>query len=248
MARNSISYPSLVLSAVSINVAVLVAFVFLSVLQFDQLRSGLEQERLRVVADRAAEPLASAAMIGLNLSSVRNLDAVLERARQADQAINSLYVIDQNGAVVMGTGRGRPGAVGPETLRRLGDSSSSTSYKEDGDYRFLVTFKRSTGDIAGGLLMEYSGAAANTSVWAMTGRLATAALIFCLIGGAFSGWLIARVLQSESRIDQAFLSRYAIGLRGLWRGEKVVDPDGDEIAQAMREADNRYLAAKAARS
>lgn len=34
-------------------------------------------------------------MIGLELSSVRNLDAILERARQADRAISSLYVVEQ---------------------------------------------------------------------------------------------------------------------------------------------------------
>ncbi|QIZ82152.1 hypothetical protein [Thalassovita gelatinovora] len=202
------------------------------------------------MADRAAEPLASAAMIGLNLSSVRNLDAVLERARQADQAINSLYVIDQNGTIVVSTAGDHPGTVGPETLRRLGDGAATASYKENGDYRYLVTFKRLSGDVAGGLLMEYSGAAANTSVWAMTGRLATAALIFCLISGAFLAVLIQRVLRGESRIDQVFLSGYATGLRGLWRGEDgmPVDPDGDDIARAMREADERYMVAKGVES
>lgn len=230
----------------AVNLAVLIVFVVLTVFQFDQVRSTLENERLKVVADRASEPLALAAAIGLDLSTVRSLDAVLERARQADDAIIALHVLDPEGAITASTAGSDRAAAGPETLRRLNEGSAAGSYAEAGDYRYLVTFERSAGDTAGALLIEYSGVAAKTSVWAMAGRLATIALVFALISGVFSVLAVKQALRGERQMDQEFATADIDGLRRLWRGngEKRDSAAGDGIAGAMREADLRYRAAR----
>ncbi|MBW6419591.1 hypothetical protein J5Y17_17850 [Celeribacter sp. PS-C1] len=230
----------------AINVAVLVVFVFLSVLQFDQVRTGLEQERLKVIADRVSEPLGSAAMIGLELSTVRNLDAVLERARQADDAITALHVLDRNGAIVRSTSGSVLDAERAEIGQLLAEGASSAIYKERGDYRYLAAFKQSSGDVAGALMIEYSGATATTAVWAMAGRLATWALGFCVISSVISAWMVRSVFKHELRFDQEFLTADFEASQHLWRGDTINRKDGghEGIASAMHEAELQYLNAR----
>ena len=239
-------YRGLVLAAVAVNFAVLVVFVFLSVLQFDQVRSTLESERLEVVANRASEPLALAAAIGLDFSTVRSLDAILEQARQADDAIIALHVLDPKGTIVASTAGSDLIVAELETLRRLNDSSATASYRESGDYRYLMTFTRNSGDMAGALLVEYSSAAAKTSVWAMAGRLASSALVFALSSSIFSIWAIGRALRQETKIDREYVTADNDSLRELWRGkgESLEDSSREGIVGTIRLAEHRYRAAR----
>lgn len=250
MGRHNVSYWGLALPVIAINVAVLVVFVILTVLQFDQVRSSLESERLQVVADRASGPLATAAAIGLDLTTVRSLDVILETARQADDAIIALHVLDPSGAIVASTAADPRTAVGPKTMQSLRQNAASAGFKENGDFRYLITFNKGTGEIAGALLIEYSSAAARTSVWAMTGRLATMALVFSLVSSVFSVWVIKMALKREARIDHEIAAEDIASLRQLWRGSGE-SPDGavgDGIAGAIREAEIKYRAAREAKT
>ncbi len=250
MRSPSNSYRALILLSVAINLAVLIAFVVLSALQFDQVRSELERERLKIVADRAAEPLAAAASIGLDLASVRNMRAILERSRQSDNAIIALSVIGPDGEVLLSTAAERGGDIGAATLRRLGEPGLPQSYREGGDYRYLVTFEDSRGGLVGALLTEYSGAAANTSVWAMAGRLATAALLLCIVGGLCSAWAVRAALKPEMAIDRAIADADRALERRLWRGQNdTALPDSrTDVMSALEEAETAYLLARGAPS
>lgn len=243
MGENSSSYQALILSAVAINLAVLIAFVVLSVLQFGQVRSVLESERLRIVADRAAEPLAAAAGIGLDLATVRNLRAILERSRQSDDAILALRVLAPDGAVLVSTLGDEGGEIGQQTLRRLRDPSLSSSYREKGDFRYLVTFRDGSGKLAGALLTEYSGAAANASVWAMAGRLATEALVFCILASLASALAVRRALKPEIAADHRAANADLDMVRRRWRGETgtLLRYGDDDVALALKEAEAAYL-------
>lgn len=246
MGANIVAYRGLILAAVAINAAVLLFFVLLSVLQFDQLRTGLEQERLKVIADRVSEPLSSAAMIGLDLSTVRNLDAVLERARQADDAIIALHILDPKGAIVKSTLGSALDANSTKLRQFLESAATSVTFKEFGNYRYLRTFKRSSGDIAGALLMDYSGSTATTAVWAMAGRLATWALAFCVISSLASAWIISIVFNREHGIDQDFVAADGDALQHLWRGKLTSQSEAKKegIALAIDEAETQYLRAR----
>ncbi|MFD1342597.1 hypothetical protein [Litorisediminicola beolgyonensis] len=250
MGGNSSSYHALILSAVAINLAVLVVFVVLSILQYGQVRSELERERLRIVADRAAEPLASAAAIGLDISAVRNLRAILERSKQADDAILALRVLEPDGEVRISTFGDDHETIGTETLRRLKTPDLPPSYREKGDFRYLVTFGDGQGGIAGALLTEYSGATTTASVWAMAGRLATAALLFCILGSLASAYAVRRALSPEMEIDRQIADQQLAQLRRHWRGhsDSATAEHRDDIAQALREAEAAYLDARDARS
>jgi hypothetical protein len=94
-----------------VNLAVLTIFVALATLQFGNINSGLVGERLVVLAERTAAPFKAAARIGLSLSTVRNADALLERARQTDDAILAIHVFDVAGRIVHSTVTPAPTAI-----------------------------------------------------------------------------------------------------------------------------------------
>ena len=241
MSRNAAIFRELIISVTVINLAVLVAFVVLTVLQFDQIRTGLEQERLAVVSERVSEPLSSAAAIGLQLSSVRNLPALLERAKQVDEAIVDLHVLDKEGNVVASTRR--EGEIADvEITKVLQSGETEVAIRNGRDFRYLVSFQNSEGDLAGALLMEYSGAEANTSVWAMAGQLSTAALLFSALSSLLSIFVVRKVLQPEIEISNAYSSANDQLDMWLWRGHQNLPPVNvtTEIEQALREADQRY--------
>jgi hypothetical protein len=97
-----------------VNLVVLTLFVGLATLQFDSINSGLVGERLAVLAGRTAAPFQATAKIGLPLSTMRNADALLERARQTDDAILAIHVFDAAGSVVHSTAAAAPAKIPPE--------------------------------------------------------------------------------------------------------------------------------------
>lgn len=246
MRWNAPVYRGLVLAGVGINLVSLVAFVVLTVLQFDQIRSHLEQERLVVVVERASEPLASAAAIGLRLSSVRNLDALLERARQTDPAILDLHLFDVEGNLIASTQRRDTVFPGAVIARILSSDETEGALREGQDFLSVVRFRDSGGNVAGSLLLEYSGIDARTAVWAMAGRLATAALFFSIAASVLTAWAIRWVLGPEIAINNLYVDAATEADRRLWRGRHAI-PDSEvpsPIEHAIREADRRYRAAR----
>ena len=103
-------------AVILVNLAVLTLFVGLATLQFDSINSGLVGERLAVLAGRTAAPFQAAAKIGLPLSTVRNADALLERARQTDDAILAIHVFDQAGRIVHSTDASASEMIPPGAL------------------------------------------------------------------------------------------------------------------------------------
>ena len=70
-----------------VNVLVLSVFLGLAALQFASINFTLVGERLVVLANRTAAPFAASVRLGLPISGVRNVPALLERARQTDEDI-----------------------------------------------------------------------------------------------------------------------------------------------------------------
>ena len=103
-------------AVILVNLAVLALFVGLATLQFDSINASLVGERLSVLAGRTAAPFQAVARIGLSLSTVRNADALLERARQTDDVIIAIHVFDQAGRIVHSTDALPPAAIPTEAL------------------------------------------------------------------------------------------------------------------------------------
>jgi len=108
----------------------LAIFVGLATLQVRPDSFRLVGERLVVLADHTAALFEAAATIGLPLSAVRNATALLERARQSDDAITAIHVFDNQGRIVQSTEASPPAAIPPEAAAARGNAGGAPWHRE----------------------------------------------------------------------------------------------------------------------
>ncbi len=237
-----------------VNLAVLTLFVGLATLQFDSIHSGLVGERLVVLADRTAAPFQAAVKIGLPLSTVRNAGALLERARQTDDAILAIHVFDEAGRVVHSTDTPPPVAIPPEALAARAAAAGAPWYSETaGGFLSSIDIPARGGVTTGGILIVYPGGGNVTRVRAMGAELALAAIAVMLAAACLSALLLRLGLSRQIRMFEAVDSAIADFERGAWRSAAaatagpvpVPDASADgtaELRQLLDAAENRYRA------
>lgn len=224
--------------------AVLAIFVALATLQFDQVNTELVAERLSVLAHRTAAPFEAAAGIGLPLSTVRNAAALLERARQTDDAIIAIHVFDRDGRVAHSTDKSPPA-----TIERTSPAGEAGRLASGDGFQIVFDIAGLGGDPVGGILVAYSGRDSTTRVRAMAAELALAA-IQVLIASAILGGLLLRLgLAPQIRAFEAVDQAMASFERSSWRSTAAAKPGDtaasstDDLRDLLDAADARYRAA-----
>ncbi|HEY9538025.1 MAG TPA: hypothetical protein VIS03_10590 [Kiloniellaceae bacterium] len=233
-----------------VNLAVLTIFVGLATLQFGNINSDLVGERLVVLADLTAAPFEAAAKIGLPLSTVRNADALLERARQTDGAILAIHVFDAAGRIVHSTAEPAPAAISAETLA-VRRASEGVAWHRETSEGFLssIDIASRTGQSAGGILIVYPKAGSLIQVRAMAAELTLAAIAVLLISAAFSALLLRLGLQRQIKLFETFDAAIVDFERDTWRGaagRPVVpaeDDDGGDLHGLLATSERRYISA-----
>ena len=234
----------------AVAVVVLAIFVLLAVLQFDRIHTRLIGERLLVLADRAAEPLAAAARLGLPVSGVRNADGLLERVRQTDDRITAIHVFDRDGRIIHSTDRQPAGTVGPEILAARTSAEGAPWYIRTSEgFHGGVDVRGRQGSFAASVVVAYPAAANLTRVQAMAAELMLAAIAIFLITGAL-GAVLLRVGLRRQIIAFETIDRAIHGYeRDAWRAAAGGDPaaapagEGTTIRHLLEEADQRYRTA-----
>lgn len=173
-------------------VASIVAFIALAVLQFNQINSEMAREKIGILAYRVAAPFEAAATIGLPLSSVRNVDVLLERAHQMDKGIEGVFLFGANGTLIKSAGvRGVDG----ETLGSVVGDQIGTARAWSGDttngYYAGVRLADSDGNTVGAVVIANSGREGALYSWAMVGKLLLSAFVFAVLGAPLI-WLVLR--------------------------------------------------------
>lgn len=229
--------------------AVLSIFVGLATLQFGNINADLVGERLAVLAGRTAAPFSAAARIGLPLSTVRNADALLERARQTDDAIVAIHVFDAAGRIVHSTATPAPARISREAAAARAEADGAQWHRETSE-GFLSSIEITThdGSSAGGILIAYPGRGSLIRLRAMAAELAVVAIGVLLVGAMLSALLLRLGLQRQIRlfteIDEAILDFE----RAAWRGKKATvapsDGTGDDMGSLLGMVEARYLAAR----
>ncbi len=210
----------------SVVVASLLAFVALAVLQFNQINSELEREKINILANRVAAPFESAATIGLPLSSVRNTDVLLERARQVDSAIEGALLFSADGTLLASSASARFDATSLGTLVRNGAGSGRTWSGDSADGYFAgVRLFGVDGRLAGAVLLTYSGREGTARSWTIIGKLLSTVLIFAVAGVPLiwftMRWALRSLAASYDRIDGELRE---IDHRS-WLARHALDPD-----------------------
>ena len=91
--------------ALTVTIAtVITVLAVLVVLQHDAMLSHLTRQRLSVVAEATAAPFRDVAAMGLPLTSVRNSEGLLSRAKETDPNISAIELLSASGDIIKSTG------------------------------------------------------------------------------------------------------------------------------------------------
>ena len=230
--------------AVSIvNLAVLALFVFLATLQFDSVNTALVGERLGVLGTRTSAPFAAAARIGLPLATVRNADAVLERARQTDDAIVAVHVFDAGGAIIHSTLGAADPVIPAEALaaRRAAGGQRWHLQTEAGFYSG-IDITDAGGASVGGVLVVYPADLGVTRTRAMVAELGLAAIAVVLLAAVLSGVLLRLGLVRQIALFESIDGQIHAFERGAWRTAAggAAGGEGGELRDLLDAAETRY--------
>ena len=218
------------IAVVLVTLAVLAVFVLLATLQFQNINAGLTGDRLTVLADRTAGPFKAPAKIGLPLSSVRNADALLERARQTDRQIIAVHVYDSGGKIVHSTMSRAPDGIPAPALSAM-QSADGGRWQISNGQTFIsgVNIPDMVGRTAGGVMVVYPTSGHLTQVRAMAAELGFAALggliVVAMVGAVLLRLLLGRMFRNFQKIEDD-ITEFE---RNAWRSAagSVISENGD---------------------
>jgi hypothetical protein len=232
-----------------VNFAVLTVFFALAILQFGSINSGLVGERLVVLANSTAAPFEAAARIGLPLSTVRNAGALLERARQTDDAILAIHVFDAAGRIIHSTATPAPALIPTDALAARAAAGGAPWYRETAQGFFSsIDIASRDGMAVGGILIVYPGGGSATEVRAMAAELAVAAIAVLLAAAALSALLLRLGLGRQIRLFEAIDASVTGFERGAWRSAAgrlpaAAEGEATELRGLLEAAETRYRTA-----
>lgn len=232
-----------------VNLVVLTIFVGLATLQFGNINTDLVGERLAVLAERTAAPFKAAAKIGLPLSTVRNAEALLERARQTDEAILAIHVFDNKGRIVKSTDQPPPAEI-PVGALAARAAAGGMPWHLESDETFLSSIDIVARDktTVGGVLIVYPKSSSVTQIRAMGAELAFATIVILFAGAVLSLFLLRLSLGKQIRLYDSIDSVVANFERGAWRNAAgrfslKVEGDSEELGHLLESAEMSYQTA-----
>jgi hypothetical protein len=199
----------------------LAVFVALASLQYESILSDLTRQRLVVLADSVRDPFQSVANLGVPIDTVRNADAVLERARLSDEAIVTIQVFTPDGEIVRSTAVQHDAQITADVLDTAHGSGESATWHAETASSFLVgaNVASLTGDYLGSVVIEYSKQETSVHVRAMEARLVILAGSVFAVSTLIMLIVLRLVLAEHLRIFDGILSTFDRFERRFWRGE-----------------------------
>ncbi len=240
----------------AINFIVLAVFVFLVTIQFQAVLSGSIRERLAVVVENVRDPFSSVTEMGLPLSSLRNANAMLQRVKQDDDAIEAIHVYAASGEILHSTDEAKSEAT-TLSVPAVADAPGVLDiwYREDDRYfRAGGAILDAADRPVGGVSILYSKYNALTQVRAVAARLA----FFCGLGLLATLLVSLPVLQFTMRrhvgLFNAILEAYDNFERRFWRGPggqvlpvkavKALGVDTTEFSSLLDRSEQNYATEK----
>lgn len=216
-------------------------FVGLTLVQFQNIQRALLAERVAVLAVNTAEPFNSASSIGLPLSSVRNAKALLERARQTDDGITSIHILDSSGRILHQVGNEDEG-VGLLPLPS-GWQAGPVNQFDGSQFHSFSPIALSDGDAQAAMVITLDASASVNRIWAMGAELATAAIAFLGVGAALIGIALRLAFASEIATFNTIERDVEEFERDTWLGEAPKPREDGELRRTLGDAYASYRSA-----
>lgn len=241
----------------AINFIVLAVFVFLVTIQFEAVLSGSIRERLLVIVENVRDPFSSVTEMGLPLSSLRNANAMLQRVKQDDEAIDAIHVYGASGRILHSTDEARGQSVSPLVAAAGSGGGVQDIWYLEGESHFRVggAILDAGGQPVGGVAIVYSKHNAMTQVRAMSARLA----FYCGLGLLAALLVSLPVLRFAMRrhvgLFEGLLAAYDRFERRFWRAPggsadgpgpstRSLGVDTAEFSALLERSEQHYAAAK----
>jgi MFS family permease len=199
---------------VTVLALVLTIMCTLSILQFGAVQTKLLQDRLAVIANTAAGPFRSVIEFGLPISTVRNADDLLARAKAIDPIVQGIQVFHQTGIVVHATEDTASRLIPREILFQQSTATEDRWVaSHGGNLSAGLTLRGLTGKLIGGVLVSAPGAGLDSKIERVTRGLSLATLIvwvaFSAIGYIVLGKRMGALwngMEQLSRVAKRFRS------------------------------------------
>lgn len=240
----------------AINFIVLAVFVFLVTIQFGAVLSGSIRERLQVIVENVRDPFSSVTEMGLPLSSLRNANAMLQRVKQDDDAIDTIYVYGASGRILHSTDEARGQSVSPSVLASGGGTGVQDIWYLEDDSHFRVggAILNAAGQPVGGVAVVYSKDNAKTQVRAMSARLAFYCGLGLLAALSVSLPVLRFTMRRHVGLFDALLEAFDSFERRFWRAPggagrpapavQSLGVDTAEFSALLERSEENYAAEK----
>jgi len=237
----------------AVNALCLLVLFSLASVQYDAVLFGLVRDRMAVVAQTLSEPFQAAAELGLAIESLRDVDALLIRAKQSSPDVLGIYLVDQAGKVVRSTEPILADGVARAAREALSGKEPSLWFGQISDAYLAASLIRSVdGGVAGGVLLEHGDGGRSLQVQALVGKLAFIASAILAISLALGIVILRFTLRGHIRVFDALLATYDRFERQAWRGvradEVTPEPvrgfgiDTEEIFDLLEKSEAQYQA------
>ncbi|WP_435259447.1 hypothetical protein ACSBLW_06665 [Thioclava sp. FR2] len=215
-------------------------FVGLILLQFQNIQHKLLAERVAVLATNTAQPFNAATSIGIPLASVRNAGALLERARQTDDAITAILVVDAEGNLQHRAGNDDTAFV--ELAQPEDWAAGTVNLFDDGRIVSFNPIVWSPGERPGAIVVALDGSASINRTWAMGAELAAAAIAFFTLASMLIAVGLRTAFASEISAFAAIERDVELFDRDTWMVDGAELEEGGELHRVLNNTYAQYRA------
>ncbi len=233
---------------------VLIVLSVLSVLQHNAVLSNLVQSRLSVVAQTTSSSFRAIVNLGLPISTVRNAQEILGRAKKLDSTIKDIYVFNPTGIIVQSTSSEDTKKISDEILlaQSLSDKEN-WNVETETEINSGHTITNSTGTTVGAIVVVYPKDKFVEKTDAVAKRISLTALLLLIVLSAAS-FVILRLklngaIHGVSRINdllKVFSSNKTSELiatdsdQGSTKRFGLFSSAIDELEVKLKKADRQY--------
>ncbi|QCO04010.1 hypothetical protein [Azospirillum argentinense] len=190
----------------------------LSYLKMERMVEDTVASRFTVALRGLAGEVEGAVSLGVSITALRNLDALIQRAMARDDRITGLVLFTDTGEVLAAVGRGGPVGAIPAgwkaAFARDGKSDRVAAVADGDSQALLLGIRNAFGGVAGGVALTYSLGEVQAGIRGTIPDLLLSGginLVTGLLVTMVAVWLLLRPIQRRLREMTASINQLGMG-------------------------------------
>jgi len=190
----------------------------LSYLKMERMVEDTVESRFTVALRGLAGEVEGAVSLGVSITALRNLDALIQRAMARDDRITGLVLFTDTGEVLAAAGRGGPVGTIPAgwkaAFARDGKSDRVAAVADGDSQALLLGIRNAFGGVAGGVALTYSLGEVQAGIRGTIPDLLLSGginLVTGLLVTMVAVWLLLRPIQRRLREMTVSINQLGMG-------------------------------------